>query len=135
MTATAWGQRREARQMIVSDPQLGTAALSNPQIMSNLVGAEYCVTSCGQGVFMDPAAGPVSAQHAHPGLVAGWRCVPSGRVVLERPVRPVDGVVAGVLAQGWLPVPFAGDQHPARAGAADPATRRSGSPGAPAPVP
>jgi hypothetical protein len=40
VTATAWGHQREvreARQMIVSDPQLGTAVLSNPQIMSNLL--------------------------------------------------------------------------------------------------
>jgi hypothetical protein len=40
VTATAWGHQcevREALQAIVSDPQLGTAVLSNPQIMSNLL--------------------------------------------------------------------------------------------------
>jgi hypothetical protein len=40
VTATAWEHQREVRealQKIVSDPQLGTAALSNPQIMSNLL--------------------------------------------------------------------------------------------------
>ena len=63
------------------------------------VGAEYCVTSCDQGVFMDQAAEPVPAQNAHPGRVAGWMCAPGGRVLLQRPVRPVDVVVVGVVAK------------------------------------
>ena len=40
MTATAREHQREVRealQTIVSDPQLGTAALSNPQIISDLL--------------------------------------------------------------------------------------------------
>ena len=40
MTATAWEHQREVRealQTIVSDPQLGVAALSNAQAMSNLL--------------------------------------------------------------------------------------------------
>jgi hypothetical protein len=37
VTDTAWVHEREALHTIVSDPQLGTLALSNPQAMSNLL--------------------------------------------------------------------------------------------------
>ena len=84
-----------------------------------LVGAEYCVTSCDLGVFMDQAAEAVSAQDAQTGHVARWVRAPAGRVLLQRPVRPMDVVVAGVLAQDKPQVPFAGDQHPVQAFTAD----------------
>jgi hypothetical protein len=47
---------------------------------------------------MDQATEAITAQEAHTGHVARWVCAPAGRVPLERPVRPVDVVVAGVLA-------------------------------------
>jgi hypothetical protein len=83
---------------------------------------------------MDQAAEPVPGQD--PDVVAqrAWMRLPGGRILSRRPVRPVAVAVAGVLARGQPQVPFAGDQHPARAlapGAADPAFRvpfaRSGS--------
>ena len=57
------------------------------------------IESRDQGVFMDQAAEPVPAQNAYPGHVAEWMCAPGGRVLLQRPVRPVDVVVVGVLAK------------------------------------
>jgi hypothetical protein len=83
------------------------------------VGEEYCVTLCDLGVFMDQAAEAVSAQDAQTGHVARWVCAPAGRVLLQRPVRPMDVVVAGVLAQDKPQVPFPGDQHPVQAFTAD----------------
>ena len=44
--------------------------------------------------------------------------MPGGRVLLQRPVRPVRVVVNGVLAQDEPQVRFAGDRRPVRALAA-----------------
>jgi len=49
-----------------------------------------------------------------------------GRVLVQRPVRPVAVIVIGILAKDQAQMPFAGDQHPVQAlaaGAADPAFR------------
>ena len=47
-----------------------------------------------------------------------------GRVLVQRPVRPMGVVMVGVLAEDQLQVPFAGDQHSVQAlaaGTGDPA--------------
>jgi hypothetical protein len=51
------------------------------------------------GVFVDQAAEPIPAQDAHAITSAGVYRRPAGGVLLQRPVRPVDVVVTGILAQ------------------------------------
>ena len=46
----------------------------------------------------------VTAQNAHTGHVGGRMCAPSGRGLLQRPVRPVRIVVIDVLAKDQPPV-------------------------------
>jgi hypothetical protein len=69
-------------------------------------------------------AGP-GAEYACPSLP--WADAPSdGWVLLQRPVRPMDVVVVGVLAEDQPQVPSAGDQYPVQAlapGAVHPAFR------------
>ena len=65
------------------------------------------------------------------GPIADWTCAcggrtlaSGGRVLVQRPVRPMGVVMVGVLAEDQLQVPFAGDQHPVQAlaaGTGDPA--------------
>ena len=64
-----------------------------------VVGAEYCVTSCDLGVFVDEAAEPVPSENAH--IRRGCGCIGTsgGRVLVQRPVRPVVVVVIDVLAE------------------------------------
>src|SRR5215472_4369935 len=50
--------------------------------------------------------------------------LPCGRVLLERPARPMRVVVIDILAQDQSQVPFAGDQHPVQALAAGTAAPR-----------
>jgi len=88
------------------------------------VGAEYCVTSCDLGIFVDQAAEPVPPQNPDTCACCGRVLASGGRVLVQRPVRPVAVVVIGVLAEDQLQVPFAGDQHPVQAlaaGTGDPA--------------
>jgi hypothetical protein len=75
------------------------------------VGAEYCVTSCDLGVLVDEAAEPIPPENARIRHGCGWMRTPGGRVVVQRPVRPVAVVVTGVLAEDQPQVPFARDQH------------------------
>ena len=75
---------------------------------SKAVGAGNCVTLCDLGVFMDQAAEPVPAQNT-PAPSLPWADAPSGGwVLLQRPVRPMDVVVVGVLAEDQPQVPSAG---------------------------
>jgi hypothetical protein len=76
------------------------------------VGAEYCVTSCDLGVFVDQAAEAVAPQNPDTCASYGRILASGGRVLVQRPVRPVGVVVIGALAEDQLEVPFAGDQHP-----------------------
>jgi hypothetical protein len=64
---------------------------------------------------MDQAAEPVPGQHLDIRTQNRWIRRPSRRGLLQRPVRPVDVVMVGVLVQDQSQVPFAGDQHPAQA--------------------
>ena len=51
---------------------------------------------------------------------------PGGRILLQRPVRPMSVVMIGVLTKDQPQVPFVGDQHLVQAlsaGAAHPALR------------
>jgi len=74
-------------------------ALDDSQRCWQLVGAGNCVTVCDLGVFMDQVAEPVPAQNAPPRFLP-WAMHPSGGwVLLRRPVRPMDVVVVGVLAE------------------------------------
>jgi len=79
------------------------------------VGAEYCVTSCDLGVFVDQAAEPVPPQNPDTCACGGRTLASGGRVLVQRPVRPMGVVMVGVLAENRLQVPFAGDQHPVQA--------------------
>jgi hypothetical protein len=88
------------------------------------VGAEYCVTSCDLGVFVDEAAEPILPENARIRDGCGWVRTPGGRVLVQRPVRPVAVVVIDVLAEDQPQVPFTGDQHLVQAlaaSASDPA--------------
>ena len=62
------------------------------------VGAENSVTSCDLRIFMDQPAEPVPAQNTHTGHPDGRLRATGGRMLLQRPVRPVSVVVTGVLA-------------------------------------
>jgi hypothetical protein len=73
------------------------------------VGAEYCVTSCDLGVFVDKAAEPVSPQNPDTCACGGRTLASGGRVLVQRPVRPMGVVMVGVLGEDQLQVPFAGD--------------------------
>ncbi len=63
--------------------------------------AENSVTLIDLHVFVDEAAEPVSSKHAagRPGM---WRRAGCGRVLMQRSVRTVAGVVLNVLAQHYI---------------------------------
>jgi len=83
------------------------------------VGAENSVTLCDLGILVDQAAEPVSAENPDVGTQNGWMRTPGRRALLQCPVRPVSVVVIDVLAENEPEMPFAGDQHPVQALAAD----------------
>jgi hypothetical protein len=88
------------------------------------VGAEYPVTLCDLGIFVDQAAEPVPAQDPDIRVRSGRMITPSGRALEERPVRAMNVIVLHVLTQDQPQVPLAGDQHPVQAlapGTSDPA--------------
>ena len=58
-----------------------------------LVGAENYVTSCDLGIFVDQAAESVPPQHADTCTFRQGIGSPGRRIMLQRPVRPVDVVV------------------------------------------
>jgi hypothetical protein len=90
------------------------------------VGAENCVTSCDLGVFVDQAAEPVASEDPRARCGSGRTRPPGGRVLVQRPVRPMRVVVIDVLVEDQLEMPFADGQHPVQALAAcagDPAFR------------
>jgi hypothetical protein len=99
------------------------------------VGAGNPDTSRDLGVFVDQAAEPVPSQDPDIRAQGGGRILASGgRALAERPVRAMDDIVSGVLAQHQLQVPLGGDQRPVQAfapGAGDPALRDGVRPGAP----
>jgi hypothetical protein len=73
------------------------------------MGARYCVTVCDLGILLDQAAEPVPPQN--PGTCAFGRRIllPAGRVLVQRPVRPMGAVMVGVLAEDKPQVPVAGE--------------------------
>ena len=79
------------------------------------VGAGNAVTVRDLGIFVDEAAEPVTAYNAHTGHAARQMSASCGRVLLQRPVRPMTVVVIDVLAQDQPQMPLAGDQHPVQA--------------------
>jgi len=93
---------------------------------SHPVGADNPVTSRGLGVFTDQSAEPISPQHADIRAYRGRMRASSGRVLLQRPMRPMRVVVIYVLVEDQLQMPLAGDHHPVQAlaaSAAHPALR------------
>jgi hypothetical protein len=91
---------------------LSAAPLLNLRI--KLVRAEYCVTSCDLGVFVDEAAEPVTSQNPDTCARGGRTLASGGRVLVQRPVRPMGvatRLMADVLAGDQQQVPFAGDQR------------------------
>jgi len=92
------------------------------------VGGGNCVALCDLRIFVDEAAEPVSPLNTHSGRFHGWMGAPGGRVLQQRPVRPMVVVMIDILAEDHPQVPYPGDQHPVQAlaaGAADPAFRYS----------
>ena len=90
------------------------------------VGAGNYVASCDLRIFVDQAAGPVPPQNTHTGHFHSRIRAPRGRVLMQRPVRPVAVIVTGILTKDQPQMPFAGDQHPVQAlaaGTAGPAFR------------
>ncbi len=63
------------------------------------VGAENPVTLCDLGVLADQAAEPVPPQDPDIGVYSGRTLTPGGRPLAECPMRAMNVVVAGVLAQ------------------------------------
>ena len=61
--------------------------------------AEYLVALCDLGIFADQAAEPVPPQDPDIGVHSGRMLTPGGRPLAERPVRAMNVVVVGVLAQ------------------------------------
>jgi hypothetical protein len=82
------------------------------------VGAGNYVTSCDLRILADQAAGPVPAQNPDVRAQSRWMRAAGRWSLLQCPVRAMEIVVAGVLAEHQPKVPFAGDQHPVRALAA-----------------
>ena len=75
---------------------------------------------------MDQAAGPAPAQNPDAGVRRGRNRTPGRRDLLQRPVRAMQVVMVGVLAEDQPQVPLAGDQYPVQAltaSAGDPAFR------------
>ena len=102
------------------------------------VGAGNCVTSCDLVILADEATQPVPPQNAHARQCRGWMRASGGRILLQRPVRPVAVVVIGVLAEDQAQVPFAGNQPPGpgtRGGHCRSSVPRSRSHAAPLPGP
>ena len=87
------------------------------------MGAENPVTLCDLGIPTDQATKPVPVQNPDIGAWSRWIRTPSGRALLQGPVRPMHVVVIDVLAQDQSQVSFASDQHLVQAlaaGAGDP---------------
>jgi hypothetical protein len=63
------------------------------------VSAEYCVTSCDLGVFVDEGAESVSPQNPDTCACGGRTLASGGRVLMQRPVRPMGVVTVGVLGE------------------------------------
>jgi hypothetical protein len=82
------------------------------------MGAGNGVTLCDLGVFADEVAETVSPQNTHVAHFYGWMETPGGRILPQRPVRPMLVVMIGVLTEDQPQVPFAGEQHPVQALAA-----------------
>lgn len=75
---------------------------------------------------MDQAAEPIPAKDPHGCGRSGQTRVPARRSLPQRPVRPMQIVMIGILAKDQPQVSLAGDQHPVQAlaaGAGDPAFR------------
>jgi len=72
------------------------------------VGAEYCVTSCTLGVFVDEAAEPIPPENAHIRRGCGWIGASGGRVLVQRPLAVV---MPRVLGQDLPEMLFAENQH------------------------
>ena len=63
------------------------------------MGAEYCVTSCDLGIFVDQATEPVPLQNPDACSCCGWIHAPGGRILVQGPMRPMDVVMVDVLTQ------------------------------------
>jgi hypothetical protein len=82
------------------------------------VGADYCVTSCDLGVFVDEAAESITSQDTN---AARWRRIisPIRRTLFEASVGAVGVVMIAVVGQDMLEVTGSGDEDPVGAFAAD----------------
>lgn len=77
-------------------------------------------------ILVHQATETVPAQNAHTGHVTGWMCAVSGRVLLQRPVRPVSARRSVSLVSGLLPGVTSIVSHwPVRCTAASKPTRSS----------
>jgi len=72
------------------------------------VGAEYRVTSCDLGIFVNQAAEPVPPQNPDTCDCCGWILASGGRVLVQRPLAVV---MPRVLGQDLPEMLFAENQH------------------------
>jgi hypothetical protein len=64
---------------------------------------------------VDQAAESVPPQTIHTGHFHGRIRAPCGRVLVQRPVRPVAVIVIDILTKDQAQMPLAGDQYPVQA--------------------
>ena len=63
------------------------------------VGAGNYVASCDLRIFVDQAVEPVSPQNTQTGHFQGWMRAAHGRVLVQRPVRPMDVIVIDIFTK------------------------------------
>ena len=83
------------------------------------MGAENCVTLCDLDILTDQAAESDPAENPDVCTWGRWMPTPFRRALSQCLMRPMRVVVIDVLAEDQPQVPFAGDQHPVQALAAD----------------
>jgi hypothetical protein len=75
------------------------------------VGAEYRVTSCDLGVFVEEAAEPVSSNNLDVGVDGIGQC-PQRASLVQGPVRPMHVEMGLVLGEDLAQVAFVHDEDP-----------------------
>src|SRR5690348_1801898 len=75
------------------------------------VGAEYCVTSCDLGVFVEEAAEPVSSYDLDVGVGGIEQCSQRAGLV-QGPVRTMSVEMGFVLGEDLAQVPGVDDEDP-----------------------
>jgi hypothetical protein len=111
MCLSSWGVPR---------PYLGPESVVRPtrQQPRDPAGAEDYVTPCDLRILMDESAEPITPEQGAWSF-RGWIGAGDGGALVEGPVRVVGIVVIDVFVEDEPQMPFASDQHPVQAFAAD----------------